>query len=169
MVPCAGANTKNLGVQECGFQHESGSVFPNTLNRLPRRTGTVREGQDFRREITIVANVAQRFDNWHDARVSRTHGEAVTVGEMHVADVSASGAESIGYRRLLDVHVEEIGEQPDILGSQTLEEFRRFSQPIEQVGFITIERLIEKHLAMAAGMGIELLESLPEPGQRLVP
>src|SRR6185436_6961196 len=117
MVPRAGANTKNLGVQECGFQHESGSVFPNTLNRLPRRSGTVREGQDFRREITIVANVAQRFDNRHDARVSQTHGEAVAVSKMHVAYVASSGVESIGYRRLLDVHVEEIGKQPDILSS----------------------------------------------------
>ena len=92
----------------------------------------------------------------------------VAVGEVHVADVSAAGAERGGVRDLLDVHVEQVAEQLHVADLARLEELGSVELAVEEIRLVAVERLVEQRHAVAGGVGAEIGERLGEPGQRLI-
>src|SRR4051794_34000313 len=77
---------------------------------LCRRVGAgIRQGLGGR--VTIVSDRAQGGGDRREVEVAAARGTSVRIDEVDVADVRAPGGQRRGDVDLLDVHVEEVGEQ----------------------------------------------------------
>lgn len=63
---------------------------------------------------------------------------------------------------LLDVHVEQVAQQPDVPQPMLLKKCCRVGLPCEEVGLVAVERFVEKHLPVAGGTLPEGREALRE-------
>ena len=79
---------------------------------------------------------------------------------MHMAHPPAAGDDRQGEILFLDVHVKQVAEQPDIGNTPALEKCRRIGLPVEEVGLVAIERLVEERLPVAGRADAEVAKRI---------
>ena len=121
------------------------------------------------REISVESYLLERVDDRGHLRVTTAHRPLVTVNEVHVADTVTGFHDRARDRRLLYVHVKEIGQQNDVLRVQGAQEHRGLRQPIEQVRLLSIQHGVLQGHALVLRVCTERLQGFPQPLQRLVP
>ncbi len=88
---------------------------------------------------------------------------------MHVPHERPRLAQGRGRVSFLDVHVKQVGEDPDVSGAQGPKPTRRITEAIEQIRLITVERLVEQWHAVHRRGFAQVFKCFREPGQRLIP
>ena len=65
--------------------------------------------------------------------------------------------------------MKQIGENLDVIYIQRAQKVRRLADAIEQIGLVTVERLVEQRNVVTAGVGAQFVETGAEPVERLLP
>ena len=91
---------------------------------------------------------------------------SIGVGKVHVSNLGAGRPEGLGKISLLDIHVEEVGEENGMIQTILCQVFGGGSELIELVGFVAIERLVDED-GPGGGPFIGRPEGLGEPLQGL--
>lgn len=102
----------------------------------------------------------------HDVRVTAADRLPVAVREMHMADERAARAQRRREVRLLEVHVKQIAEQLHVFGAERFQKRHRVGGAVEEVGLVTVQRLVEQRHAERVGARTELFERLRKPRER---
>src|SRR5467141_952864 len=108
------------------------------LDCLPRGGVAIGQRQDLSGKIALVTNFMKDFDNGRHVRVAKANCVPVAIGEMHVADVASGGAQGIGDRGLLEVHVKQVGEYFEVVCLQAVKKANRIVDTVKEVGFVAI-------------------------------
>jgi hypothetical protein len=139
-----------------------------TGNRLPRRLVRIRQRQDFRRQVAVVADATQGPHDRQHRCVAEAHRSAITVGEMHMSNERTSLAQRTRDVRLFDVHVKQVAQQFDVLRLQRADEFRSVGHGVDQIGLVPIERLDQQRRAMIGRSRREFVQSFSQPDEVLL-
>ena len=100
--------------------------------------------------------------------MAEAHGAAVGIGVVDVADVFACGAEGGCEIDLLDVHVEEVGQEDDVFERVRFDEIRSVREAVDEVRFVAVQRLVdERHVVFRGGITGDV-EGVGEPFEGLV-
>ena len=141
--------------------------LPESLDRLGGRGVRVGEGKDLRGEVTLVIDFTEGRENGGHFRMTKSNCLSIGVGKVHVSNLGAGRPEGLGKISLLDIHVEEVGEENGMIQTILCQVFGGGSELIELVGFVAIERLVDEDGPVAGGPFIGRPEGLGEPLQGL--
>ena len=80
------------------------------------------------------------------------------IDEMHVPDRTASRSNRRRDVRFFDVHVEQVGEQLDVVAVERAQQRGAVRDRVDQVGLVAVQRLVDERGSLFAGVSAKLVQ-----------
>ena len=147
----------------------SAGQLPEGLDGLGRGSVWIGDGEDLRRQVALVVDLAQGGEHGCHFGMAKSNCLPVGVCKVHMPYLGSGCKEAGGEIALLDIHVEEISEENGVIETVLRKVSGSGSKLIELVRFITVQRLVDEGYPVAGSPFIGGTECAGEPFERLFP